>query len=128
MGQMHYAIATVIGLVTVTAAKRYLDGAAIWLMTSDRAAFTVLFAGGLIMCSFGIQMVVATGKFTRMPFIVGGLIGLPVLTGSILLLAGKIIPVIGSARNAIVVLSIVIAVKWGIATIHLVSRLLQAHA
>ncbi len=125
MGQMQYAIATVFGMVTLTAAKRYLDGADVWLMSSERKAFAMILTMALIMCSFGIQMAVATGAFTKTPFIIGGLIGLPVLIVSILIFAGKTPPVIGTVCNAIVALCVVIAVKWGIVTIHLISRLLQ---
>ena len=107
------ALGLLIAGLTATAIRgRYLA-----FLPSDRSVFIAAFVIALAMCSLGIQASMRAGNFRGYGGITGAMLGIPLIVIAVFVFAGKPVPVLGSVRNALAALTVVMAVKWSLAAV-----------
>lgn len=108
----------VLGGLAVLLVLATLSGKKIPWISNERTALAVLVVLGMAMCTRGIGRVAATGAWAHPLSILGILLGGLILVIAILALAGKSLPLVSNARQAILAVSVLSVIKLGLSALH----------
>lgn len=111
----------VLGVVNVLGISSVLRGGSFMMFRDEKSAFITAFVICLAMCSIGINNMLKNADFRIAGFVIGGLVGLILLVTFIFVVSGKPVPVVGSLRNSLILLLVLMCIKLSVSTINIVS-------
>ncbi len=101
-----------LGIVAAVIVFSTLNGKALPLIATPRAALISLLVVGMIACTGGIGQVGASGRWASPLAILGYLLGAAILMVFIGALAGWKLPMIDGEKQALVAMAVLMAVKY----------------
>ncbi len=114
----NYTTTIVFGLLAALLVFAVLSGRKIPLIGSDRAALVVLLLLSTGMCTNGIGRVAAAGAWTHPLTILAYLLGALILVAGLAGIFGWTLPLVSSARQAMIVMSCLAVAKLAISFLH----------
>ena len=117
--------ATVLGLLAALIVLALLTGRRLPLISSDRAGLVALAVIGFLMCTLdGINQVVGRVGWVHPVTLIGSVLGALILLVVVAALAGIKLPLVASARQAVIAVAAMGLAKWvlAVATRLLVSK------
>ena len=115
---------TLAGIVALYMVIAHLGGRRVPFVTDDRTAFIALAVVGMVMCAFGIQIILnSTGWLSPGTFI-GAALGIPALIAFVMALMGRPMFLFADYRAGFIALAVVMLTKWSVSTISLIYSLI----
>lgn len=101
----------VLGGFNLFAISRVLNGGQILTFKDDKSAFISAFVVAIIMCGMGIATTVPNSQMRIPGFILGATLGIVNILLFFFVVTEREIPIIGTVRNGLIVLMVIMASK-----------------
>jgi hypothetical protein len=119
-------LSTIFGAVNLYFIFAHVAGRQVPFVQTDRGVYILGIILALVMCSFGIQITLKAYGPKSFGMVTGAILGVILLIISIFVITGKEVPVIGSSRNALIVLGVFVITKWGIAVTQAITHAVKS--
>ncbi len=121
-------IGIILGGINIFIIGSAVKGSSVALLQNEKAVFITAFVICLAMCSIGINNMLGNHGFRITGFIIGGIFGSMLLVMFISVVSNNPVPILGTVRNSLVALLVLMSVKLAVSTSNIVYLAVSAGA